>query len=80
MTGFTTHGIPISATAASNSSRVSAKRYGDVGNPRVSAASLLMPSLFIVSLVALAVGTTLYPSASSSTSLSVAIASISGII
>ena len=59
ITGFTTHGIPISATASSNSPRVPANLYGDVGNPSSSAASRRIPSRFMVSSTALAVGTTL---------------------
>ena len=68
-----------SAIAALSDARLSAKRYGDVGRPSVSAASRRMPSRFIVSWAARALGmTSATPARSMSTSTSVAIASISG--
>ena len=50
-------GLP-TFTASLKSSSVSAKRYGEVGNPNSSAARRRIPSRFMVNLVALAVGTT----------------------
>ena len=58
MIGLTTHGMPTACTAASNSSRVAAKRYGLVGTLSSSAARRRIPSRFMVSFVARAVGTT----------------------
>ena len=79
ITGFTTHGRPMARTASRYSACVSTKRYGEVGRPSVSAASLRMPSRSIVRRAARAVGITrAAPSASSATSVSVWIASISG--
>ena len=57
--------------AASYSSFVPAKRYGEVLIPNSSAARRRIPSLFIVSKVAFAVGITLYPSFSNSTRVDV---------
>ena len=48
MTGFTTQGVPISATALRNSASVPANWYGDVRRPSVSDASLRMPSRSMV--------------------------------
>ena len=78
MTGLTTHGMPISSTAERNSSAVPANRYGEVGRSSVSAASRRMPSRSIVRRAARAVGMTVTPSASSSSSVGVWMASISG--
>ena len=78
MIGLSTAGRPTSASAARSSSAVATNRYGDVGSPSSSAAKRRMPSRFMVRCAARAVGTTRSPSASSSTSRPVAIASISG--
>ena len=68
-----------SRSRACSSSRLSAKRYGDVGSRASSAARRRMPSRFIVSCAARAVGIDLgKASLLDSTSASVAIASISG--
>ena len=48
ITGLTTHGIPILATPALNSSSVSANTYFDVGSPSFSAARVRIPSLSMV--------------------------------
>jgi len=66
------------AAAAIASSRVSAKMYREVVRPSSLAAKSRMPSRFIVSWTALADGTIFQPSASSSASVPVSIASISG--
>ena len=79
ITGLTTHGVPSAATASRE--LVLGRRRsgsGEVGRPSSSAASRRMPSRSIVSRAARAVGTTCKPSASSSSSTAVAIASISG--
>jgi hypothetical protein len=65
--------------AACNSASESANTYGLVGSDSVSAASRRMPSRSIVSRAARAVGITrTTPAASSSSSIGVAMASISG--
>ena len=76
--GLTTQGQPTTPSAARNSARSDANAYGDVLTPSCSAASRRMPSRSIVRRVARAVGMTQNPSASSSTSAGVAIASSSG--
>lgn len=81
ITGLSTTGQPSSSAAAVSSSRVSTNAYGEVARPSSSAASRRMPSRFIVSTVARAVGATRSGhscAASSSASTPVAIASISG--
>ena len=72
--------MPIFLTASTNSSLFLAKAYGEVFIPRVSAARVLIPLRFIVKFTARAVGITLNPRDSNSTSLLVAIASTSGIM
>src|SRR5579885_2224789 len=52
ITGFTTHGRPIAATAARYSSGLPAKRYGEVLSFNSSAASRRMPSRSMVNCVA----------------------------
>ena len=78
--GFTTHGKPIRRQASVNSSRLSAKANSEVLIPRSLDTNFLIPSLSIVNFAALAVGVTLYPSASNCNRVSVEIASISGTI
>jgi len=56
--GLTTQGIPTFATASSNSVSEDANIYFDVLMPSSSAAKRLIPSRFIVSHAALAVGVT----------------------
>ena len=80
ITGFTTQGSPTSATAAIASSRDSANLYRDVMRLSSRAANSRMPSRFMVSWTALAEGATRHPSPSSVASISVSIASISGMI
>ena len=79
MMGFTTHGNPMFSMAAKNSSFVAANSKGDVRSPSSSAAKRRMPSRFIVSCAARAVGMiSTSPAASIAASVSVAIASTSG--
>src|SRR3989344_4664161 len=76
--GFKKQGKPTSAAPFLSSSSDDAKWYGEVGKFNSSAARRRMPSRSIVRRVARAVGITVQPSFSSSTSVCVAIASISG--
>ena len=78
ITGLTIHGVPIRSIALRQASTSAANSKGDVGRSSSSAAKRRIPSRSIVSCVARAVGTTFRPSASSCTSVSVAIASTSG--